>query len=222
MDQVNMEQGKNKNGIIALLVVLVIILAVLCVLFATGTISFKNNEIDNTKNINQQINEIDNMKNDNQNIIDNSESQSTSYSTWMNYILDQNITNIIINRSRYADNPKDEYNAKVNITTEQLKNIFSKLMNYNLVKYYLQGSGFTYGDILTISYSVNGTNYDVKIANGQLWADSVNLKDNNLLNALENSNHTVRNEDVKDMEGAYFNYSFQGYDNSIFDEYFKK
>ncbi len=37
-----MEQEKNNKGVIALFVVLVIILAVLCVLFATGTISFKN------------------------------------------------------------------------------------------------------------------------------------------------------------------------------------
>ncbi len=56
MEKENMEQGKNKNGIIALLVVLVIVLAVLCVLFATGTISFKSNSInnENDNNINDK------------------------------------------------------------------------------------------------------------------------------------------------------------------------
>ena len=203
-----MEQEKNKNGIIALLVVIIIVLLTLVVLFATGTISFKHGEANTNENNNQQTNE-------------SNDAQTNNYATWMNYILNQNIVNINIDRSRYAEDPKDEYHGKVDLTTEQLKNIFSKLMNYNLVKYYLQGSGFTFGDILTISYSSNGTNYDVKIANGQLWADEGSLKDNNLLNALENSSHTTENEDVKNMEGAFFNYRFQGYDNSILDEYFK-
>ena len=204
-----MENQNNNKGVIALLIVIIIILAVLCVLFATGTIGFKSNEVTNNAN------------NNTSNETTNNNQQNNNYATWMNYILEQNITNVNIDRSRYADNPADEYHAKVNLTTEQLKNVFSTLMNYNLVKYYLQGSGFTYGDILTISYSVNGTNYDVKIANGQLWADSVSLKDANLLNALENSNHTVENEDVKNMEGAFFNYRFQGYNESILDEFFK-
>lgn len=42
-----MEQEKNNKGVIVLLIVLVVILAVLCVLFATGTVSFKSNEIAN-------------------------------------------------------------------------------------------------------------------------------------------------------------------------------
>ena len=39
-----MEQGKNKNGVIILLVVIIAILTVLCVLFATGTIHFNRQE----------------------------------------------------------------------------------------------------------------------------------------------------------------------------------
>ena len=42
-----MKQEKNKNGINLLLIFIVVILAVLCVLFAIGTISFKSNEITN-------------------------------------------------------------------------------------------------------------------------------------------------------------------------------
>lgn len=45
-----MEQEKNKNGVIIFLVALVVILAVLCVLFATGTISLKANEVTNRSN----------------------------------------------------------------------------------------------------------------------------------------------------------------------------
>ena len=40
-----MEQEKNKNGVNLLLIFIIVILAVLCVLFATGTISLKSNEV---------------------------------------------------------------------------------------------------------------------------------------------------------------------------------
>ncbi len=50
-----MGQEKNKNGVIILLVVLVIILVILCLLFATGTISFKENEVDNVIDNNQIV-----------------------------------------------------------------------------------------------------------------------------------------------------------------------
>ena len=42
-----MENQKNNKGVIALLIVIIVILSALCVLFATGTISFNSNDIDN-------------------------------------------------------------------------------------------------------------------------------------------------------------------------------
>ena len=42
-----MEQEKNNKGVIALLVVIIVILLALVILLATGTISFKSNEITN-------------------------------------------------------------------------------------------------------------------------------------------------------------------------------
>ena len=42
-----MENQKNSKGVIALLVVIIVILAVSCILFATGTISFNNNSTNN-------------------------------------------------------------------------------------------------------------------------------------------------------------------------------
>ena len=202
-----MENQRNNKGVIALLIIIIVILAALCILLATGTISFKSNDVDTNKpNDNVTDNNITNENND-------SNLQTSNYDAWMNYILEQNITNINIDRR------EDDYHAKINLTTTQLKGLFSKLMNYKLVKYYLQGSGFVYGDIITISYSVNNNNYSVEIGNGEIWADDV--KDQGLLNALENSKDSVENEDDKDMPGAYFNYEFQGYESSILDEYFK-
>lgn len=44
-----MEKPNNNKGVIALLVVIIIILATLCILLATGTISFKSNDVDTNK-----------------------------------------------------------------------------------------------------------------------------------------------------------------------------
>lgn len=47
-----MEKDKNNyKGVIALLIAIIVILSTLCILFATGIISFKSNDIDNNKNI---------------------------------------------------------------------------------------------------------------------------------------------------------------------------
>jgi len=64
------ENQKNNKGVIALLIVIIIILSALCVLFATGTISFKSNDVDNNE-INQDVNENNNkndLENNNSNI----------------------------------------------------------------------------------------------------------------------------------------------------------
>ena len=46
-----MENQKNNKGVITLLVVIIVILSVLCILFATGTISFNTNKVnDNNTN----------------------------------------------------------------------------------------------------------------------------------------------------------------------------
>lgn len=59
-----MENQKNNKRVIALLIVIIVILSVLCVLFATGTISFKSNDVYNneknqTVNDNNQTNQDD-------------------------------------------------------------------------------------------------------------------------------------------------------------------
>ena len=63
-----MEQEKNKNGTNLLLIFIIVILAVLCVLFATGTISFKTADKCVNENTNTQTS---NNTNDLNNTIDN-------------------------------------------------------------------------------------------------------------------------------------------------------
>ncbi len=58
-----MEQGKNKNGVNLLLVFIIVILAALCVLFATGTIKLNSKETANESN--NQISDNTNVDNTN-------------------------------------------------------------------------------------------------------------------------------------------------------------
>lgn len=52
-----MENQKNNKIVIVLLIVIIVILLGLCALFATGTISFKSNDVDNNELNNDDINE---------------------------------------------------------------------------------------------------------------------------------------------------------------------
>lgn len=143
------------------------------------------------------------------------EPTTPEFSSWMNYLLGQNITDVVLERTT-EDGSGDK---TATLTTDQLSAIFTKLLGYQLSQQYLEGSGFTYGDVLTINYTVNEESYSVKIANGSLFADDVSLKDDGLRAALEESEHIVENEDLKDKEGAFYNYKFQNYDSTILDEY---
>ena len=69
-----MENQKNNKGVITLLLVIIVILSALCVFFATGTIGFKSNDIDNNE-INGNIND-DNNINDQNGIENNDEVDS--------------------------------------------------------------------------------------------------------------------------------------------------
>ena len=61
-----MENQKNNKGVIALLIVIIVILLTLCILFATGKISFNSNDVDNNE-INENIND-NNIENNNEEI----------------------------------------------------------------------------------------------------------------------------------------------------------
>ena len=66
-----MENQKSNKRIITLLIVIIIILSVLCVLFATGTISFNSNKANDDKiNENFNDNNDDNTKNESNERID--------------------------------------------------------------------------------------------------------------------------------------------------------
>lgn len=90
-----MENQKNNKGVIILLIIIIVILAILCILFATGTISFKSNYVDNTE-IKQNIINNDNL--DNNEIL--TASQVASFIVSNNFISTDNVV---------ADNLPDGY-----------------------------------------------------------------------------------------------------------------
>ena len=62
-----MDNQKNNKGVIVLLIVIIVMLSALCILLATGTISFKSDNIDNNET-NQNINvEMEDEENDEEN-----------------------------------------------------------------------------------------------------------------------------------------------------------
>ena len=141
--------------------------------------------------------------------------ENNNYANWMNYILDQNITSIILERI-----PLEGEKKTAKLINDNLSDIFSKLTNYQLIKRYYEGAGMADGDILTITYTKDDISYEVKITNGILWADSDSLKDSELRNILEESEYTTENEELKDKDGALYNYVFDNYDSTILDEFF--
>jgi len=143
--------------------------------------------------------------------------ENTTYAAWMNYLLEQNITNATLDRI-----PQEGEKKTASLTTDNLKDIFEKLLNYQLVKNYTLGGGGQINDNLTIEYTKDDSEYVVRITNGIILADNSSLKDADLLNALEDSKQTIENEELlEDKENPpHYNFIFSGYDKSIFDEYF--
>ena len=131
-----------------------------------------------------------------------------SYAPWMTYILNQNITSITA--TKYKDDGPDII-KKVGLDKDQLKDIFSKLVDYKLIKTCL-GSGFA-GDEILISYSVNNKDYGLKL-NRRLYKVG---DDKALAIALENSKSEVQGE----ADETEYYYRFQEYDFTILDKYFE-
>jgi len=109
------ENQKNNKGVITLLIVIIVILSVLCVLLATGTISFKSNEV-NTNKPNDNI--TDNVT-DNNELTNNDGNESTENNDIERVVLDNE------NKTDQCLNINDGYaheNREVVINNISIKN----------------------------------------------------------------------------------------------------
>ena len=145
-----MEQEKNNKGIIVLLTILVVVLAVLCVLFATGTISFKSNDL----NSNQQANEDSQINTNNDNatsaiqtkLIDNIRCQNSN----------ETFNGISVNVE--TTNNDGVCDSKVKINNDDITNDTRKM--------YIESYEFYDNNVIVLSSDTNGlpmmTIYDAK------------------------------------------------------------
>ena len=212
-----MDQQNNNKSLIALLIVIIIILVVLCILFATNTISFNSNSVNNINNkSNGNITENNNTTEDTTN--NNTSNDNQVSSNWVNYLLSRHILEAKVTRLRSKDlGDSEDYNKTVIITIDDVKEILSKLENSRLSKTWSQGRGGPDKDHLTISYENNDQKYEFEIYYGTIVVDKL---DDEFKNILENSKYEERNTEYKNTQGSFYFYSISDYTETIFDKFF--
>ena len=204
-----MENQKNNKGVISLLIVIIVILSVLCVLFATGTITLKSNDVDNS-GTNENIND------NNQTNEDNNDEEKES--NWVDYLLSRHILDAKVSRIRSKDlGDAEDFNKTETITMDEVKEILSNFKNSKLTKTWSQGRGGPDKDHLTIAYENNDQKYEFEIYYGTIVVDKL---DDELKNILEQNKYDEKNTEYKNMEGSFYFYSIDNYNETIFDKYF--
>lgn len=185
-----MENQKNNKTVIALLIVIIIILSALCVLFATGTISFnsnKTNDSDVNKNVNDnnENSEVDNnVQNGNDDNI-----KEEKLPEWASYLLKQNIKNITVHRTFKGEgfDPSVGCLESKQITNEDLTQILEKMTKGKLTKY-LDAGGFG-GPCLTNILIEYNENEKLEL----FLYEYIITKDAKILSLLEKEQYTENN-----------------------------
>lgn len=199
---------KNNNKIVIILCIIIVILLVLCTLFATNTISLSNN---NERNINQ---EEGNKEVDTNNI----ENDVTTNDKWTDYLLSRHILEAKLTRTRSKDlGDTEDINKTVTLTDDDIKEILSKLEDRKLSKTWSEGRGGPERDYLSITYEYNGQEYAFEIYYGDI---SVNKLDDDFKTILENNKYEEKDTEYKDIQGAFYFYDIENFNESIFDKYF--
>lgn len=141
--------------------------------------------------------------------------EDNNYANWMNYLLEQNITNITLERTT----EDGSNNKSVDLTTDDLNAIFIKMGEYKLVKNYVEGIGFTGSDKLTITYTKNDSDFNITINDGVIMANNETTNDSELLQEFEKSEYVIENEDLMNEKEILYIYILKNFDNAIYDEY---
>ena len=206
------ETNKKKNLIIGVMACIIVLLTVVLVYFVFIK---KYESKDPVKP--QDSGQVNN--NEGNNI--SQEDDNINYDAWMNYLLTKDDLKVSVHRERYADDyVTNTIDKNVELSKDQVKGLFAKLMNLKLVNRCSSGRGTgdpNYDSIL-YTYSVNGTKYEFNMSGmDYLWIyyDEKNV-DKSLLDVLDKS------KDAK--EGTEYDscvYEFDNFRSSFLDEYFK-
>lgn len=196
-----MKEDKSKNIIIIMLTIIIILLLIILTLVLTGKVNVnnKNDKLDNKSDV------IENNNNAEEN--------------WADKLLSYNISEIKLSRKRNTQlGDSQDIDKEVTLSKEELKQILDKISTNKLVKTYSIGRGGQDRDHLTVSYQINNQNYTFEVFAGSIVLDSA---DEEIKNIFNNSNYEERNTEYKNQAGAFYYYSIEEYNESIFDEYFK-
>ena len=194
-----MKEDKSKNVIIIMLTIIIILLLIILTLVLTGKV-----------NVNNKNDKLDN-KND---VIENNNTEVN----WTDKLLSYNISEIKLSRKRNTQLGDSQDIDKEVTLSKELKQILDKISTNKLVKTYSLGRGGQDRDHLTVSYQINNQNYTFEVFAGSIVLDSA---DEEIKNIFNNSNYEERNTEYKNQAGAFYYYSIEEYNESIFDEYFK-
>ncbi len=195
-----MKEDKSKNVIIIMLTIIIILLLIILTLVLTGKV-----------NVNNKNDKLDN-KND---VIENNNTEVN----WTDKLLSYNISEIKLSRKRNTQlGDSQDIDKEVTLSKEELKQILDKISTNKLVKTYSLGRGGPQRDQLNVSYQVNNQNYTFQIYYSSIVLDSA---DEEIKNIFNNNNYEERNTEYKNQAGAFYYYSIEEYNESIFDEYFK-
>ena len=204
---------KTNIVIIILVAIIIVILSVLCILFATNTISF-----------NSKVNSNIKTKSDtSSNKTNQTETTSTTVSsenekTWEDYLVSCHILNAKISISRSKDlGDNIDVDKTISLTINDVNNIMKNLKNYNLTKSWSLGMGGYSRDKLVIDYEKNDSNYTFVLINGIINVDKL---DDTFKEILDSDKTNEINTEYKDTETSFYYYNLDNYSDTLFDSYF--
>lgn len=204
---------KTNIVIIILVAIIIVILSVLCILFATNTISFSSKVNSNIKT------KSDTSSNKtNQTETTNTTVSSENEKTWEDYLVSCHILNAKISRSRSKDlGDNIDVDKTISLTINDVNNIMKNLKNYNLIKSWSLGMGGYSRDKLVIDYEKNDSNYTFELINGIINVDKL---DDTFKEILDSDKTNEINTEYKDTETSFYYYNLDNYSDILFDSYF--
>lgn len=204
---------KTNIVIIILVAIIIVILSVLCILFATNTISFNSKVNSNIKT------KSDTSSNKtNQTETTNTTVSSENEKTWEDYLVSCHILNAKISRSRSKDlGDNIDVDKTISLTINDVNNIMKNLKNYNLIKSWSLGMGGYSRDKLVIDYEKNDSNYTFELINGIINVDKL---DDTFKEILDSDKTNKINTEYKDTETSFYYYNLDNYSDILFDSYF--
>ena len=190
------EEGEKQPLPIVMIIITILVVAGVAIflsMYLTGKINFSGKKSNNT-----------------QTTITNNQKDDANLSDWMNYLLSKETTGIKI--SRYVDSD----NTKVkDLSKENLKNLFTRMKDYNVVKYYSSSKTMS-NDDLQITYTSNDAAYTFTLSGEYIEPG----EDSNLLSLFNNGNISIEDDGQTSRDSEDYHYILKNFNSSIYDEYF--